>query len=53
MLIDNHPEKLMNLLTEFIKHTVQLKIILITNKPKINEMKESFDDEDIIEELSL
>jgi len=47
-LIEKYPEKLMNLLKDFMRFTLQLKIILITNKTSIKEIKDKFDDEDII-----
>ena len=52
-LIEKGPEKLMNLLSQFILNTNLLKIILITNKPSIDEMVQKYDNEMIIEQLPL
>lgn len=43
--------KMMNLLREFIRNTTQLIIILITNKPQINEL--ILDNEELIEQMTL
>lgn len=37
-LIERGPDKLMHLLSEFIRYTNSLKIILITNKTDIGEL---------------